>query len=222
MNRQKNQRTMENRSEHMNTNGVIDLPWCLKFLEKRGKEMFKSNFCIAEEDHPLILKLIVYFIGQETVAQELGIDLRKGLMVTGPVGCGKTSLMHLMRFVALPERQFTLRSARDIGYEFMHDGFDVIDRHSKMSFTSAGPKTMCFDDLGAEQIQKYYGNNCNVMGEILLNRYDLLRSHGMVTHITSNLNATELESVYGRRVRSRMREMMNMIAFPAEAKDKRR
>jgi len=213
---------MENRSDHLNSKAVIDLPWCLQFLEKRGKELFKENFTIANEDHQLILKLIVYFIGQETMAKEMGIDLHKGLMITGPVGCGKTSLMHLMRFVALPQRQFSIRSSRDISYEFMHDGFNVIDRHSKLSFTATGPKNMCFDDLGAEQLQKYYGNNCNVMGEILLNRYDLYRSQGMITHITSNLNATELESFYGRRVRSRMREMMNMIAFPGEAKDKRR
>ncbi|KKL94503.1 hypothetical protein LCGC14_1864050, partial [marine sediment metagenome] len=37
----------------------------------------------------------------------------------------------------------------------------------------------------------------------------------------TNLNANELEDRYGKRVRSRMREMFNLIAFKKDAKDKR-
>jgi DNA replication protein DnaC len=79
----------------------------------------------------------------------------------------------------------------------------------------------CFDDLGAEQSLKYYGNECNVMGEILLSRYEYFVSHDMLTHITTNLSATEMEDLYGNRVRSRLREMFNLIAFGESAKDKR-
>ncbi|WP_322348420.1 hypothetical protein [Marivirga arenosa] len=35
----------------------------------------------------------------------------------------------------------------------------------------------------------------------------------MITHATTNLIPTELENLYGNRVRSRMREMFNLIAF---------
>ncbi len=34
----------------------------------------------------------------------------------------------------------------------------------------------CFDDLGTEKNLKYYGNECNVMAEILLSRYDIFTS----------------------------------------------
>jgi len=44
----------------------------------------------------------------------------------------------------------------------------------------------------------------------------------MHTHATSNLSASELEEYYGNRVRSRMREMFNLIAFDSGAKDKRK
>ena len=44
----------------------------------------------------------------------------------------------------------------------------------------------------------------------------------MITHATTNLSASELESYYGNRVRSRMREMFNLIAFDSAAKDKRK
>jgi len=42
------------------------------------------------------------------------------------------------------------------------------------------------------------------------------------THATTNLNAHELEDRYGNRVRSRMREMFNLIAFEINSIDKRK
>ena len=41
------------------------------------------------------------------------------------------------------------------------------------------------------------------------------------THATTNLNAQEMEERYGNRVRSRMRELFNLIAFDKESRDKR-
>ena len=79
----------------------------------------------------------------------------------------------------------------------------------------------CFDDLGIEQPRKYFGNECNVMAEILLSRYELFVSKGIPTHVTTNLSASELEEKYGNRLRSRMREMFNLVAFDKNSKDKR-
>jgi hypothetical protein len=44
---------------------------------------------------------------------------------------------------------------------------------------------------------------------------------GTVTHATTNLNAGELEDLYGNRVRSRLRSMFNLIAFEKITSDKR-
>jgi hypothetical protein len=41
------------------------------------------------------------------------------------------------------------------------------------------------------------------------------------TFATTNLNAKELEDRYGNRVRSRMRQMFNLLAFEQTAKDRR-
>lgn len=46
-------------------------------------------------------------------------------------------------------------------------------------------------------------------------------SQKLKTHITTNLSATEIEKNYGNRVRSRLREMVNLIAFEKSAQDKR-
>jgi hypothetical protein len=79
----------------------------------------------------------------------------------------------------------------------------------------------CFDDLGTENNLKLYGNECNVMAEILLSRYDLFVSRKLITHLTTNLSASEIEAAYGNRLRSRLREQFNLIAFNNNTLDKR-
>ncbi|WP_289053581.1 hypothetical protein [Carboxylicivirga marina] len=101
-----------------------------------------------------------------------------------------------------------------------------IHRYSIRSFTiSPGqriPKTLCLDDLGAESNIKHYGSECNALSEVILSRYDLFISDRLITHVTTNLNAQDIEKLYGKRVRSRLREMMNVIVFPEQSQDKRR
>lgn len=195
--------------------------WCTSFLEKRGKERYGEKFRIHEADHEIIFKLIVYFVGDKLNAEKLGIELQKGILLTGPIGCGKTSLMNLMRFVPAPERNHIMKPCRDVSFEFIQEGYEVIWRYSRLSFNNSHPKIYCFDDLGTEQSLKYFGNECNVMSEILLSRYDLFFSQKMITHVTTNLSATEIEDYYGNRVRSRMREAFNLLPFNKNSKDKR-
>ena len=195
------------------------------WMEEKGKMLFGAHFTIAPDDLNLIYKLLVYAIGDKENAQRHGIDLWKGLLLCGPIGCGKTSLLKLMSYFCPRETQFLVKPTREISFEFEKDGYPVINLYSKGSyFKIAGmpvPKVYCFDDLGLEQTPKYYGNECNVMAEILLARYDLFVTKHMLTHITTNLSASELEAIYGNRIRSRMREMFNLVAFDRTTRDKR-
>jgi len=183
--------------------------------------MYSNTFALYEEDYDVIYQLLIYFLNHETEAKRLGIDLDKGLHVTGPIGCGKTSLLNIMRFVPMPGKRYSIKPCRDISFEFIQDGYEVIDRYTRMSYNANGPKVYCFDDLGSENNIRYYGNNCNVLGEILTSRYDLFESCHMLTHITTNLSASELESLYGNRLRSRQRAMFNLVAFDRNSRDKR-
>lgn len=202
--------------------GHYNFAWCLEYFAKHGRKQFGPQFTIRKADHDLIYYLLVYFLSDAPEAERLGIDLSKGIFLSGPIGCGKTSIMTLMRTVPRPERSFRIRSTRDVSFEFVQDGYEVIHRYSKLSYAEYGPRIYCFDDLGAEQALKLYGNECNVMAEIILSRYDYFKSQGMLTHITSNLKATEIETMYGPRVRSRMREMFNIVAYGQQAPDQRK
>lgn len=200
---------------------LFDFNRCLAFIRAKGVELFGKHFRVEDEDRELIYRLLVYVIRDETNAKKYNLNLDKGIMLTGPVGCGKTCLMKLLRFFLPQQETYALKSCREISFEFINKGFEVIHKYSSQVPNGTKPKTICFDDLGTEQNLKYFGNECNVMAEILLSRYDRFISHGTLTHITTNLSAGEIETFYGNRVRSRMREMFNLISFSVGSKDKR-
>ena len=190
------------------------------WLEKKGLELYGNHFKILEIDYPIIYKLIAYFLKDEITCFQLNIDLNKGILLSGPVGSGKTTLMNLMKTLTPTEHKFYIKPCRDISFEFIQEGYEVIHKYSKGKLYP-DPKTICFDDLGTEKNLKYFGNECNVMAEIILSRYDIFISKKIQTHITSNLSASEIETAYGNRVRSRLRNMLNLIAFDKNTKDKR-
>lgn len=193
----------------------------IKWLENKGVELYGNHFKIIETDYPIAYKLIAYFLKDEPTCFQYGINLNKGILLTGPIGCGKTSLMNLMKYLTATEHKFFVKPCRDISFEFIQDGYQIIHKYSKGKLYESEPKTICFDDLGTENNLKYFGNECNVMAEILLSRYDLFISKKLQTHITTNLSATEIEKHYGNRVRSRLREMVNLIAYDKSTPDKR-
>lgn len=196
-------------------------PEILVWLELKAKQDYGEKFQFLEQDIDNITKLIAYFLNDEETTNQLGIDLTKGILLSGPVGCGKTTLMTLMKYVTQKENKFYLKTCRDVSFEFIKEGYEIIHRYSRGSYSQSEYKNYCFDDLGVESNLKYYGNECNVMAEIILSRYDLFISKKVKTHITTNLSASEIETMYGNRVRSRFRAMLNLIAFDKTTQDKR-
>jgi len=209
---------------NLNTNTMTkyNYPEIVKWLELKGKECYGVNFKIFKEDIALITTLLVYFLKDETTAKTMAIDLNKGLMLSGPIGCGKTAIMNLMRNVPEQKNKYILKPTREISFEFIKEGYEVIQRYTSGNNMQNNVKNYCFDDLGTEKNLKYFGNECNVMGEILLNRYDLFVNKKIVTHLTTNLSASEIEAAYGNRVRSRLRQLCNLVAFNKDSQDKRK
>lgn len=244
--------------KYHNNQIIYDFKNTLDFLEAKGKQLFGDNFKIYKDDHPLIYKLMIYSIRDQKSCLANNINLQKSILLTGPVGCGKTTLMQLMPYITPHFRSYDILSTRNIVFSFNANGYDTIN-------TFSSKRACCFDDLGAEPTGRHYGHDCNVMAEILISRYELsqffppvktksswqrppmnkkngsetksLENQNQVvykrskhsvnpnsqklTHLTSNLNAQEIEERYGERVRSRLREMVNVIAFPASSIDKR-
>lgn len=195
---------------------LYDFRKTFHYLNAYGKYKLGDSFKLKQEDALIIYKLVIYIIRDKENCDTFGIDLNKGILLNGPVGCGKTSLMTLLRHFSYVETKYLIKSTRDISTEFNIEGYQTILKYGKST------KIFCLDDLGVEQNMKHFGNECNTIAEILLHRYDLFRTQNIVTHATTNLNANELDKIYGNRVRSRFREMFNLISFPEYCKDKRK
>ena len=201
------------------------------YLNIKGHILFGKSFRIYKEDEALLFKLCSYFIQDHYSCAKMGIDTHKGILLSGPVGCGKTSLMQLLLHLAPHKTNYEIIPTRNIVFSFNASGFETLGKYNQT-------KNYCFDDLGVEPIGSHYAKECNVLGEILLSRYDLFTRHPELvsgshqtnlkvnshskTHITTNLNTEEIEKRYGNRVRSRLRVMFNLISFDNSTTDKRK
>jgi len=206
---------MNDIKSHYNYNEVV------AWIEKKGIELYGNHFRILETDLPVIYRLIAYFLKDQQTAYQYNLDLSKGILLVGPVGCGKTTLLNIMKFLTPSGNKFTVKPCRDISFEFINDGYQVLHRYSTGKLYQSDLKIFCFDDLGTENNLKYFGSECNVMAEIILSRYDIFISKKIPTHVTSNLSASEIETHYGLRVRSRLRQMVNLISYDKNTNDKR-
>lgn len=210
---------MEQTVKHYEITGnyiQYDFYLTLCYLRKVANEKIDPDFKFYKSDMEILKKLFAYNIDDFETCKDLGLDPKKGILLIGPVGCGKTTLMKVFSFLAHKRNQFIVRPTREITAEFVDQGFPILAKYGKTY------KGFCFDDLGVEQSIKHFGNECNVIGEILLSRYEFMKVHRRITHATTNLNANDLEKIYGNRVRSRLREMFNVITFPSTTPDKRK
>lgn len=124
-------KTMENHSElYRVIDGVANYSFnrCVAFLEEKGKATYGDHFRVAPEDRPVIFKLLVYMIRDQENCKKHHIDPNKGILLSGPVGCGKTSLMHLLRFFCPQGKSHIVKPAREVAFEFIRNGYETIQR----------------------------------------------------------------------------------------------
>lgn len=163
---------------------------------------------ILTEEFKIYEKLSFYFSDNEEFEKD-GMSLEKGILLFGPVGCGKTSAINFFRMIGTTT--FPLISCKKVANDYKKEGVAALEKFINM-------QCVCFDDLGTETTTKNFGDEKNVMTEVFLGRYD----KRLKTHITTNLSSDEIENYYGTRVRSRLREMINQIEFPEDSTDKRK
>jgi len=82
-------------------NVIFDFFRILKHLDVKGKLLFGEQFKIYDWDKDILMKLGTYFIRDLENCKKLGIDPDKGILLSGPVGCEKTSLMKLLKHLTL-------------------------------------------------------------------------------------------------------------------------
>jgi DNA replication protein DnaC len=204
----------------------------LKGKLKASKNQLGKAYSIDNGNQDQVTLICQYF-AQDPAFEDAGYSLNKGLALLGNVGVGKTYLMAF--FFQNQNASYVMANCRKIEGTWVDQMSskekplrNVIDAYS-VSIPSAinsnpfGHQELgvCFDDLGTETSpSKAYGEEKNVLAEILMNRYENRIPYNM-THITTNLSAHDIGVKYGNRIRDRFREMFNVIVFPNEAKSRR-
>jgi DNA replication protein DnaC len=136
-------------------------------------------------------------------------DINRGLFLHGPIGTGKTLAMSILRiFLQITGQQeivFDIHKADDIVDRIMTDGkFDAI---RKLSF-----KHLFVDEVGQEKIQiQYFGNEVCVMEKVFMYAYDSHSRYRTYMHVSTNVDPSKFDILYGPRVYSRMQELFNFI-----------
>jgi hypothetical protein len=186
-----------------------------------------------DDDNKEIVELLCKYFGEDPAFEEMGYSLKKGLLLFGGVGVGKTFLLSAFRTNQIYSYQVV--SCQDVEGTFARCGDERNEKTGEVGLkkyygvTSFTPPNMygqnnlgyLFDDLGQENTAtKFFGTERNVMMEVLTQRYK--NNLFTATHITTNLSADQVKDMYGVRVADRMKEMFNLISFPETAKSRRK
>ena len=193
---------------------------CLtKYEEKYGTRESK-NYKIDEINKATVKAVCQYFANDPDFEKiKEGFSLKKGLMIVGRTGTGKT---HLMRnFQNNPRCHYKMIKCSEVAAQFSMNGSGELYKHSRCYDQFAYKKIgKCFDDVGAEDIGVNFSNKCDTMKNVLSDLYDNERENYFIIHITSNLLPKQLEERYGERLASRFKEMFNVLTLLGD--DRRR
>ncbi|RYC70832.1 P-loop NTPase family protein [Spirosoma sordidisoli] len=203
---------------------------------KRGEAMAKQKFwrkpfSLTKWNEHIYQTLAYYFTGDarfetegcELMGVEPGVfDLRKGILLSGPKGCGKTDMLEL--FSRNPYAPYIVISCLELemAYSKKEVGSNIIDQyagliptqnvHHYYGKTHLGVQ---FDDFGAEGEAVHMGKRVNLMDVLLQTRYRIVR--GPYTHLTTNASEQGIQEAYDGRVYDRMIQMFNFIEFSPNA-----
>ncbi len=173
-----------------------------------GKWDWKFN----EHNNKIIRDVFLYFNGDK----KSSLDLSKGIIMLGPTGTGKTSLMD--SYLSIPYqktnvRKFVLNQVNRESCVEMLEQFNLyckVNSQAQLFHSKYLIGSWHFGDLGSEDIAIYAkANSSPLMTTIIESRYD--RKIKGKLFFTTNLNREMIKEIYGARVYSRILHMCNEV-----------
>lgn len=184
------------------------------------------DFDVKSHQTQLFSELVAYFGGFHDQLQILS-PRKKGIMVVGPMGIGKTFLFKIFR--SNPYQSFKLVSAKNIAKAAKADSNSFFESIKKWfepnianNFFGQRQLALMIDDLGTEENINDFGNKTNVIQDLIEERYESFKKDKLPNlFITTNLTKDQLTERYGARVVDRLSEMLNIYSFDPTLKSLR-
>ena len=215
----------------------VEYSLMMTYFQALGKHN-NPDFYIREEDFPIFKVLWYYFTKNSVFCRRMGINLNKGLLLCGPNGVGKSTIVKM--FTSLFNLQkIPFYSMAHLAESYVTEGPTILSRIKyKYNFI--------LDDVGSEISSNFFGNKLDIFESILM-KYEMAnfpefrpdekleekvsktntvkscRNNNLKSSYifaTTNLTITDFEERYDSRVYSRIAAYFNIINFSAEL-DKR-
>lgn len=177
------------------------------------KECIKSvvpNFQYTDKNKKVLMFLAEYLSGFPKFSEEYR---KKGILLIGDIGTGKTSLMEIFE-------KFSLRHLKKfLQVVNVNHLFDCFAKDGRLGLDEIDiDYEICIDDLGLSNGNQYhYGERDDVQEIFLQRRYEKFRRNKIRTHGTSNLDVKGFEERFSPRIFDRMLEMFHFVELSGES-----
>ena len=179
---------------------------CLRLICQMGKEIYNPNFVINSFHKPVYFQLLSYAVEDHQQLEKMQLDPKKGLLLMGASGTGKTAMMHLCKNFFTRKKHFAILNSKTMYHDFSHRGFDAL-----MPIIN-GKKPICLDNLGKEPMAKHFGTNCDTVYTLVEHFYEnRYQAPYPLVHLITDLDPLQLEKRYGFGFRKMLQELCNVI-----------
>jgi hypothetical protein len=183
--------------------------YMFQLMKWASRNVLGRELIVNENNKKFISALCFFMSNDERFETELGYSLKKGLLIRGISGLGKT---HLVRCLEQNElNPILILSMIEITDEIRSEG----EYEIKMS----DYKKVYLDDVGTEEATvNHFGSKISFFKTFIESVYLRNQARNNFSHliISTNNNFKEIEEKYGFRVRSRMKDMFNTIDVTGE------
>ncbi len=182
--------------------------YMFKLMKWTSENKLGRKLIVNDSNKHFITTLCYFFSRDLKFETELGYSFNKGLLIRGIAGLGKT---HLVK--CLEENELN-----PILILSMIEITDEIKMQGEFEIIYGGKKIIYLDDVGTEEpVVNHYGTKISFFKNYIELMY-LKNQNKTFNHliISTNNSFSEIEDRYGFRVRSRIREMFNIVDVKGE------
>ena len=172
-----------------------------------SQQVFGKTLIVNESNKALITAICFFLSNDARFETELGLSFKKGLLIRGISGLGKTFLITCVKDNLL--NPVAIFSMLDIAEKIKDEGsFNIRFKKDRIIY---------LDDVGTEESTiNHFGTKINFFKNFLETFYMHHPQDFNRLIISTNSNFNEIEEKYGFRVRSRVKDMFNIIDIKGE------